>query len=151
MALRGTRDQAFLRSFGSPPPTIRPDVGQSHLGHTGLPYEQILKASHGIASSVAYIPLNPEIAKSYVIAPTNQGQRGGIAARQSMMYDPRNTPSRSQKQEGYTEPVQVFASQNSWQTPIGLSSKGERERQPSTKLVSPFSNLPIATRMPWDL
>lgn len=149
--LGATRDQAFLRSFGSPPPTIRPDVGQSHIGHVGLPYEAYMKATHGISSSIAYIPMNPEIAKSYVIHPTNQGQRGAIASRQSMMYDPRNSPSRSQKSEGYTDPAQIFASSNTWQTPSGLSSKGERLSQPSTKVVSPFSNLPIATRMPWDL
>lgn len=149
--LGATRDEAFLRSFGSPPPTIRPDVGQSHLSHVGLPYEQYLLASVGRTSSISYIPINEEIAKSYVIHPTNQGQRGGIASRQSMMYDPRNSPSRSQFSEGYTNPVQVFASQNSWQTPTGLSSKGQRQRQPSTKTVSPFSRLPIPTRMPWDL
>jgi hypothetical protein len=151
MALGATRDQAFLRGEGSPPPTIRPDVGYSNLGHAGLPYEEQVIAAHAQTPSLLYVGINPSIAKAYLIAPTNQGQRGGIAARQSMMYDPRNSPARSQMSEGYTDPAQVFRASNTWQTPSGLSSKGERERQPSTKAVSPFARVPIPTRMPWDL
>ncbi len=151
MALGATRDQAFLRSFGAPPPTIRPDAGESTLGHASLPYEDRVLATHGQTPSINYIGVNPEIAKSYVINPTNQGQRAAIASRQSMMYDPRDNPSRSQMSQGYTDPAQEFVATNTWQTPSGLSSKGERQRQPSTKEVSPFGRVPIPTRMPWDL
>jgi len=141
----GTRDEAFLQTFGTPPPTISP--------HTVVtPYPSgvaVAQAAQGIPNY--YIPLNPEIAKAYVIAPTNQGQRAAIAQRQSMMFDPRNSPSRSQFVQGYTDPIQSFVGTNTWETPSGLSSKGDRMRQPSTKAVSPFASVPIPTRMPWDL
>lgn len=148
-----TRDEAFLDSYGSPPPTISPDShGENRgLGRVGFPYPNVDASYASHAIPLIYIPLNPEIAKSYVISPTNQGQRAAIASRQSMMYDPRNSPARDQKSEGYTTPVQEFVSVNEWQTPSGLSSKGERTRQPSTKAVSPFARVPIPTRMPWDL
>lgn len=150
--LKGTRDQAFLATFGTPPPTIRPDAGmQSFLDNPGMNYGEQLAASHTYVPSTAYIGTNVEIAKSYVIHPTNQGQRAAIASRQSMMYDPRNSPSRSQFSQGYTDPAQEFASANTWNSPAGLSSRGQRMRQPNLKAVSPFSRLPIPTRMPWDV
>ncbi len=152
MALRGTRDQAFLRSFGTPPPTIRPDVGADSLSHVGLNYEQRMRAVHQQTHSQDYIGTNAEIAKAYVIAPTNQGQRGGVAARMSMMYDPRNSPSRSQFMNGYTDPIQVFASRQPWVGAEGAQVKsGRRLKQPNSKAVSAFSSAPIPTRMPWDL
>lgn len=152
-ALASTRDQSFLNSFGNPPPLIRPDVGEnSGVSHTGLNYAERMAAIHQQSHSQDYIKDNPEIAKSYVIAPTNQGQRAAVASRMSMMYDPRNSPSRSQFMSGYTTPVQVFASRQSWVGGEGGQVKsGSRLRQPSSKAVSPFSSLPIPTRMPWDL
>ncbi len=140
----GTRDQVFLQSFGTPPPTIDP-----HKVVNPYPSVAIAQAAQGVPNY--YIPLNPEIWKSYVAYPTNQGQRAAIAQRQSMMFDPRNSPSRSQFVENYTDPIQTFVAGNTWETPSGLSSKGERMRQPSTRAVSPFASVPIPTRMPWDL
>jgi hypothetical protein len=92
----------------------------------------------------------PEVAKANFLAPSNQGHRAALDSRQSMMYDPRNNPSRSQMSEGYTQPIQQFAASNTWQI-AGQTSVGQRAKQPSTKFVSPFSSLPIPTRMPWDL
>lgn len=103
-----------------------------------------------LEASRNYSRLNPSIAKAYFIAPTNQGQRAGKASRQSLMYDPRNSPSRSQFMQGYTPPLQVFASSNTWQI-AGATSKGTRAKQPSLKFVSPFGRNPIPVRMPWDL
>lgn len=99
-----------------------------------------------------YGRLSVEVAKANFLAPTNQGHRAAISSRGSMMYDPRNNPSRSQFQEGYTAPLQLFAASNTYNTPNGATVKsGIRAQQPSTKFVSPFSTLPIPTRMPWDL
>lgn len=151
MGSPSTRDEAFLRSFGSPPPTIRPDVGQSNLGRVSFINPNLATAIAAQNVPNRYIPMNAEIAKSYVINPTDQGQRAAVAQRQTMMIDPRNSPSRSQYSEGYTAPIQLFASANTWNSPSGLSAKGARERQPSTKTVSPFSTIPIPTRMPWDI
>ena len=147
--VNSTRDQVFLRSFGSLPPTINPDAGISSLGRIGAPNPNVVASNAGAASRDNR--LSEEIAKSYRVYPTDQGQRGAIAARQVMMIGPRDNPSRSQYSEGYTDPIQVFASSNVWNTQAGLSSKGTRASQPSTRFVSPFSNLPIPTRMPWDL
>src|SRR4051812_24625216 len=74
----------------------------SHLGYipnAPTPNTDAALGSHGVPNF--YAAINPEIAKSYIINPTNQGQRAGIASRQVMMNDPRNSPSRSQKSEGY--------------------------------------------------
>lgn len=107
-------------------------------------------ASFGIP--VYYGAINPEIAKSYVIHPTNQGQRGAIVARQSLMIEPRNNPSRSQFNEGYTLPIQQYSAVLTWDTPSGQHTAGKHLNQPSTKLASPFGTaVPIRTRMPWDL
>jgi hypothetical protein len=148
----GTRDEAFLETFGSPPPIISDDVGHSgDLGRAIVTNPNVIASEAAMGVPNYYIPINPSIWKSYVAVPTNQGQRGGIAARQSMMFDPRNSPSRSQFVQAYTDPVQSFAAGNTWQTPSGLSSKGNRGNQPSIRKVSPFSTVPIPTRMPWDL
>lgn len=143
-----TRDEAFLQSFGSPPPTINQNRVVDPYPKQDIAKETAL-AAQGIPNY--YGAINVGIAKSYFINPTNQGQRGGIAARQSMMFDPRNSPSRSQFLQGYTNPVQLFQSGNTWNADSGLSSKGQRTRQPSTKAVSPFASVPIPVRMPWDL
>ncbi len=153
-----TRDQTFLTPFSvSIPTVIHPSPIPGRLGRTSIDSE-VFQAplNAGIAAQLSlagqsYIPLNTTIWKSYVPNPTNQGQRAAVAQRQSMMFDPRNSPSRSQKQEGYTAPLQLFASSNVWQTPNGQTSKGKRMKQPSVKQVSPFASLPIPTRMPWDL
>ena len=152
-ALAATRDQALTTPMGSGPPIIpRDQVASSSTRPVDVTYANALAASKIVTHSQDYINDNIEIAKAYVISPTNQGQRGGVAARMSMMYDPLNSPSRSQKMQGYTNPVQVFASTNPWTGAEGGQVKsGKRQKQPSTKTVSPFSNLPIPTRMPWDL
>lgn len=144
-----TRDQVFLNSFGSPPPTISISDSNVNLGLVGSPYPDVA-ASLSPVNNPYQIGISVELQKAYT-PPTDQGRRGSIASRRTMMYDPRNSPSRSQKVENYTDPIQVFAASNVWQTPSGRNSKGERLRQPSTKTASPFTNLPIRTRMPWDL
>lgn len=155
MALgKPTRDQVFLDDSGVP---LRTFVGPTTSETENRPFQgyptpngDASMSSYGVP--VYYIPLNAEIAKSYVISPTDQGQRGGIASRQTMMKDPRNTPSRSQFNEGYTIPVQQFGAQILWETPSGQHTAGQLPRQPSTKLASPFTTSdPIHTRMPWDL
>jgi len=153
MALSDKQAQKeYLDSYGRPAPVVSPVVG--HVGMNYLPAVPSPNMDAGLASRGVpnfYIPMNIEIAKAYVVNPTNQGQRGGIAARQTMMMDPRNSPSRSQFSEGYTIPIQQFTSNNTWQTPSGQNTAGVPQRQPSTKFVSPFSAPPIPTRMPWDL
>ena len=153
MALgKSTRDQVFLDDSGVPSTNVQPFIASDHRGLITYPLPNVDASlgSKGIPNF--YIPINPEIAKAYVINPTNQGQRGGVAARQSMMNDPRNSPSRSQKSEGYTVPIQQFGAQITWETPSGQHTAGKLPTQPSTKLASPFStSSPIATRMPWDV
>ena len=146
-----TRDQIFLGSFGTPPATIAVDPANAHLGRVSTPYPNMAASAASNNIPGIYMSFTPEMWKDRVAVPTNQGQRGGIAARQSMMYDPRNSPARSQMVQSYTSPIQTFASSNTWQVASGQSSKGTRQRQPSTKLVSPFESLPIPTRMPWDV
>lgn len=79
-----------------------------------------------------------------------QGARLHRNGFQTMFYQPRNNPSRSQISEGYTQPMQVFASSNTWNTVQSQTTVGKPNAQPSVKLASPF-HLPIPTRMPWDL
>ncbi len=79
-----------------------------------------------------------------------QGQRLHNSQYQTMFYQPRNNPARMQISEGYTFPMQVFASSNTWDTPQAQTAVGNPAHQPSTKLASPF-HMPIPTRMPWDL
>lgn len=143
-----TRDETFLQSYGSPPPTIHAGYIDPYARQTQLDKATAI-AAQGVPNT--YIPINASIAKSYVINPTNQGQRAAVAQRGSMMFDPRNSPSRSQFLQGYTNPVQLFTASNTWNADSGLSSKGQRTRQPSTKAVSPFASVPIPVRMPWDL
>lgn len=151
MALgKSTRDQVSLDDSGV---TENRGVVTREIGFIPMaptPNMDAALGSHGVPNF--YARINPEIAKSYVINPTNQGQRGGVASRQVMMNDPRNSPSRSQKSEGYTIPIQLFTSQILWETPSGQHTAGKLPSQPSTKLASPFSTSnPIPTRMPWDL
>lgn len=152
------KDQTFLNSFGRLYPILSEDVqialrDDGTLGRVNARPPNIAASMQSASHDMrGYINLNPEIWKAYVAIPTNQGARGGRAARASMMYDPRNSPSRSQFQEGYTAPIQTFQSNNTWQTPTGSEpSGGLRMRQPSLKAVSPFVSAPIPTRMPWDL
>lgn len=104
-----------------------------------------------LGSAIFYGGFVPEIAKANFLAPSNQGHRAAIDSRRSLMYDPRNSPSRSQFAQGYTQPIQVFAASNTWQLSGPTDSPGTRAKQPSTKFVSPFTSLPIPVRMPWDL
>lgn len=123
----------------------------SHAGAMAPTPGPVIYIDYGALGSAAfYGRMVPEVAKANFLAPSNQGHRAAIDSRQSMMFDPRNSPSRSQFSEGYTDAIQVFAASNTWQI-AGATSKGVRARQPSTKFVSPFSSLPIPTRMPWDL
>lgn len=92
-----------------------------------------------------------EIAKANFLSPSVQGHTAALASRQSLMFDPRNSPSRSQFSEGYTQPLQVFAASNTWQLAGPTDSPGTRAKQPNQKFVSPFSSLPIPVRMPWDI
>lgn len=103
-----------------------------------------------LEATARYAPFTVEVAKANFIHPTTQGRRASLASRQTQMYDPRNSPSRSQFSERYTDALQVFASSNTWQI-AGQTSKGTRAKQPSIKFVSPFSSMPIPIRMPWDL
>ena len=145
-------DQNFLDSYGKPPPTIATSPFNGSLGRQSTLSPNVAAslqtASHDMRM---YIGINPEIWKSYVAVPTNQGQRAAVAQRGSMMFDPRNSPSRSQFSEGYTIPIQNFSAYNTWNTPSGQTSVGKRLSQPSTKAVSPFASAPIPTRMPWDV
>lgn len=129
---------------------LQPTVDKDRMPSGVQPNVDASMNSFGIP--VFYGNINPEIAKSYYIHPTSQGQRAAVASRQSMMFDARNSPSRSQKNEGYTLPIQQYGAQITWATPSGQNTAGKRQSQPSIKQASPFSTaVPIPTRMPWDL
>ncbi len=99
-----------------------------------------------------YAGIVPEVAKANFIAPSSQGKR--LLGIQQDSYTPpgaSHSPSRSQFSEGYTNALQVFAASNTWQLAGPADSPGTRAKQPSMKFVSPFSSLPIPTKMPWDL
>ena len=147
-----SRDQVFMQDDGLPLVRYYPTPGASVEQQSFYPEPDYQASVGAIGVANRYIRLNPEIAKSYVINPTNQGQRAGIAARASMMFQPRNSPSRSQISEGYTIPIQDFTANNVWETPSGQHTAGEVQSQPSIKRVSPFTtSSPIQTRMPWDV
>ena len=112
--------------------------------------QPVVTQGYGTGFTRFYAGFVPEIAKANYIAPTTQGQRALDNSDFSRMAQPRNNPSRSQFVEGYTSAIQVFAASNTWQI-AGATSVGTRAKQPSTKFVSPFSNLPIPVAMPWDL
>jgi len=132
-------------------PGTRGGTGATGGGVNAKVAQPPMAIDYGVLGSAAfYGQIVPEVAKANFINPSNQGHRAAIDNRQTMMYDPRNSPSRSQFSEGYTQAIQVFASSNTWQI-AGQTSKGTRASQPSTKFVSPFSSLPIPIRMPWDL
>ena len=99
-----------------------------------------------------YANMLPEIAKANNLNPSNQGHLAlGQMMAAYMPKQPDQAPARSQKVEGYTDAIQVFASSNTYQI-AGQTSVGVRQSQPRTnKFVSPFSYMPIPTRMPWDL
>lgn len=121
-------------------------------GGVNAPYAQpTLIPSYGTGLTDYYAGIVPEIAKANYFVPSNQGHRALKASEFSRMADVHNSPSRSQMMEGYTEAIQQFNATNTYNTPNGQTSVGTRARQPSTKFVSPFSNLPIPTSMPWDL
>ena len=107
---------------------------------------------YGAEQTKFYSGFVPEILKANYLNPSNQGFRGRTAYNATWMDTPRNSPSRSQFVQGYTQAIQAFAASNTWNTPNGSSvTSGKRASQPSTKFVSPFSSLPIPTAMPWDL
>jgi hypothetical protein len=107
---------------------------------------------YGTGLNRFYAGFVPEVLKANYLNPSNQGARAEAqfsAARESACTS--NSPSRSQMSEGYTAAIQEFAASNTWQLAGPKDSPGMRAKQPSTKFVSPFSSLPIPTRMPWDL
>ena len=106
---------------------------------------------YGTQQSQFYAGFVPEVAKANYLAPSNQGRYLQDNYQFSRMADARNSPSRSQYLQGYTQAIQVFAASNTWQLAGPVDAVGTRARQPSTKFVSPFSNLPIPVAMPWDL
>lgn len=123
----------------------------SHGGGINVPISHpTVVPSYGTGLNHFYAGFVPEIAKANYLSPSNQGRRGSDNANFSRMIDPRDNPSRSQFAEGYTNAIQQFAASNTWQI-AGVTSVGTRAKQPSTKFVSPFSNLPIPVAMPWDL
>ena len=148
-----TRDQVFLRSFGTPPPTIQSDR-RTFSGIIGRPVNA--PDIHADVEAAAnaypfYFGLNASIWKANFDV-TNQGRRGSNAQQAVMLTGPANNPSRSQFVERYTAPIQLFASANTWQIPAGQASRGKRSAQPSLKIVSPFSaSAPIPAKMPWDV
>ena len=105
---------------------------------------------YGAEQTKFYAGIVPEVAKANYLAPSNQGRKLQDNYNFSRMVQPRNNPSRSQFLQGYTQAIQEFAASNTWQI-AGQTSVGTRAKQPSTKFVSPFSNLPIPVAMPWDL
>lgn len=109
-----------------------------------------VQIDYGAQQTQYYAGIVPEIAKANYLAPSNQGRHLQDNYNFSRMADPRNSPSRSQYLQGYTQAIQVFAASNTWQV-AGQTSVGVRAKQPSTKFVSPFASLPIPTAMPWDL
>lgn len=117
---------------------------------TSIPSYGIGFATDGMQFYAAFVP---EVAKANNINPSNQGQNALDTLKAG--YFPGlgvAKPSRSQFSEGYTIPLQVFAASNTWQLagPNDVNN-GVRAKQPNQKYVSPFSSLPIPTRMPWDL
>lgn len=93
-----------------------------------------------------YSKLN-ELIDRALHGPFNQAARASECQRKVMFYDPRNNPSRSQFSQGYTQPYQVFAVGNTWQTPSGRESVAKRAVQSSIKLPGPGSTIP--TLPPW--
>ena len=145
-----TRDQVFLRSFGTPPPTVAVDKPQSISSIPNAPgaSANIAQAAHMYPM---YFGLNASIWKANLDV-TNQGRRGSDAQQAVMLTGPANNPSRSQFVERYTAPIQLFASDNTWQIPAGQGTWGKRNSQPSLKVVSPFTaSAPIPVKMPWDV
>lgn len=111
----------------------------------------VIYIDYGAEQTAFYGRIVPEVAKANYVYPSNQGRMAQASFVRAMTPASANhSPSRSQFSEGYTDAIQVFAASNTWQI-AGETSKGTRAKQPSTKFVSPFSTLPIPTRMPWDL
>jgi hypothetical protein len=128
--------------------------GQANSAYAGggkarIPQPDI-HPGYGTDTTHYYAGFVPEVAKANYLNPSNQGRR----AQQQFLdnYTPAlgvNNPSRMQFSEGYTEALQVFAAP--YLINSGGTTVGKRASQPSQKFVSPFSSLPIPTRMPWDL
>ncbi len=133
---RGVRDGSNSRGAAGGSPIPQPNIDPGY--GTGL--------------EAFYAGFVPEIAKANYLAPSNQGRRLQTVYKESMIAPSgSNSPSRSQKVEGYTDAIQVFAASNTWQLAGPTDSPGSRAKQPSQKFVSPFSSLPIPVKMPWDI
>lgn len=96
-----------------------------------------------------YSGLNPAYYKFEHYLPASQPRRLANAQRRLLFTPPANNPSRSQFSQGYTDPIQFFAANNTWQLPQGQTSTGRVPRQPSLRFVSP-GNMAIPTRMPFQ-
>ena len=119
-------------------------------GGRGVNPQPNIDPGYGTGLNAFYATFVPEIAKANFVNPSNQGRLAEENIRSGYMPAKGvNTPSRSQFSEGYTAAIQVFSAPDL--RAAGGTSTGKRASQPSTKFVSPFSSLPIPTRMPWDL
>lgn len=96
-----------------------------------------------------YSGLNPAFYKFNHYGPAAQPRILANAQRLMMLTPVSNNPSRSQFQQGYTDPIQMFAASNSWQSPSGQMSVGSVPMQPSLRFASPQS-LKFPTKMPWQ-
>lgn len=138
-------------------PGIKTGTGvQGNYGTTGQVAQPVSIPSYGAYAAMQqgfYAGFVPEIAKANLINPSNQGHRALADIKSGYFGVIGNAkPSRSQFSEGYTQPIQVFAASNTWQLAgPNDNNNGVRPKQPNQKYVSPFSSLPIPTRMPWDL
>ena len=136
-----------------PPEGVRGStISDQNGGGYGRPMPPSVYPSYGgVAESLAfYAAIVPEVAKANYLHPSNQGRN--LLNIQKANYMPagaNHNPSRSQISEGYTNALQVFAAPSMYAQQT--DSPGTRAKQPSLKFVSPFSSLPIPTRMPWDL
>lgn len=132
-------------------PGIKHGTGVAGGGVSATVAQPNVPVEYGALQSQFYAGFVPEVRKANYINPSTQGHRALGQAMGSYRGWGANTPSRSQFSEGYTEPIQVFAASNTWQLVGPTDSPGTRAKQPNQKFVSPFSSLPIPTRMPWDL
>lgn len=132
--------------------TISNDGKTRSAGGNAVTPQPDVTINYGTQNYGYYAGIVPEVAKANLLAPSNQGRKMQNSFVAAMTPESANhSPSRSQFSEGYTDALQVFAASNTWQLAGPVDSPGSRAKQPSTKFVSPFSSLPIPTRMPWDL
>ena len=97
-----------------------------------------------------YSGMNTVYFKTEHYFPAQQPRKLAVAQRRIMMTPPSNNPSRSQFSQGYTDPIQMFAASNSWQSPSGQKATATRKMsQPSLQFAGP-GNMTIPTAMPFQ-